>query len=325
MALALFAPWVAEYLVGSHTVLDLPLIVFLVPLYGGGAVLVREVARHLGGGWPAILLLGLAYGVIEAGLVDQSMFNPDYLGEDFQSIAHVDGAGISAFWALAFVVGHAVWSVGVPVAVVESFGGRLRDEPWTSRPVLLLIAAVYAVGCWLVFSDLQAGEHFMAAPAQLAAAGLVAAALVAAAVGLRHRDRRARRPLVPGRAARLLPGPPPWPVVLVLSFVVSFVLWRPGSWVGVALSVALLALAAVAVRQWSASRRWSPMHVLAVAGGALVTYAVNGYSLHPWHRVSPGVELASDTAFAVVAVALVVLTLWRQGRRQSGRPGRRYS
>jgi hypothetical protein len=40
--------------------------------------LIREVIRHKGGGWPAIVVLAAAYGVIEEGLATQSLFNPDY-------------------------------------------------------------------------------------------------------------------------------------------------------------------------------------------------------------------------------------------------------
>ena len=40
------------------------------------ALLIREVARRRGLGWPGILLLAAAFGVVQAGLVDQSMFSP---------------------------------------------------------------------------------------------------------------------------------------------------------------------------------------------------------------------------------------------------------
>jgi hypothetical protein len=52
------------------------------PLYGTVAVLIREVTRRTGRGWPTILLLGAAFGFIQAGLIDQSLFNPCYLDND---------------------------------------------------------------------------------------------------------------------------------------------------------------------------------------------------------------------------------------------------
>ncbi|SNR42784.1 hypothetical protein [Actinomadura mexicana] len=41
------------------------------------AVLIREAARRTGRGWPTIVLLGAAFGLVQAGLIDQSLFNPD--------------------------------------------------------------------------------------------------------------------------------------------------------------------------------------------------------------------------------------------------------
>jgi len=61
-----------------------------------------------------MLLLAVAYGVLQPGLLDQSLFNPSYEGYDFQSAAHVPALGISAHWATTFVGGHAVWSIAVP-------------------------------------------------------------------------------------------------------------------------------------------------------------------------------------------------------------------
>lgn len=39
-------------------------------------MLVSETARHSRNGWTAVLLPALAFGVIEEGVVAQSLFNP---------------------------------------------------------------------------------------------------------------------------------------------------------------------------------------------------------------------------------------------------------
>ena len=41
--------------------------IFEPALYGSGALLIREVARRRGLGWPAILVMGAAYGILEEG------------------------------------------------------------------------------------------------------------------------------------------------------------------------------------------------------------------------------------------------------------------
>src|ERR1700685_1822282 len=80
-ALALFfvAPLVAEFLLGDLPIKLLPALVVLAPMYGGGALVIREVVRRTGRGWPSIVLLGMAYAIFEEAFTTQSLFNPNYL------------------------------------------------------------------------------------------------------------------------------------------------------------------------------------------------------------------------------------------------------
>src|SRR5947209_3470482 len=73
------APLVAEFLLGNLPIKLLAALIVLAPMYGGGAVLIREIVRRSGRGWPSILLLGMAYGIFEEAYVTQSLFNPNYL------------------------------------------------------------------------------------------------------------------------------------------------------------------------------------------------------------------------------------------------------
>jgi hypothetical protein len=83
LALLLLAPWVGEFLLGNISVRRLPALLIMVLLYGCGALGIREVTRRTRRGWLTIIQLGAAYGIIEAGIVDQSMFNPSFEGWDF--------------------------------------------------------------------------------------------------------------------------------------------------------------------------------------------------------------------------------------------------
>jgi hypothetical protein len=108
----LAAPWFAEMAWGGIPVTRLPLVLlFLAPLYGSAALLIREVVRRTGRGWPSMLLLAAAFGVLQAGVVDQSLFNPAYGRYDFQHPVHVGGVDVSLYWMLAFVSGHVVASI----------------------------------------------------------------------------------------------------------------------------------------------------------------------------------------------------------------------
>ena len=174
-----------EFLLGNISMRRLPALLILVLLYGCGALLIREVTLRTGRGWPTILLLGAAYGVIEAGIVDQAMFNPSFEGWEFQAITPVPPLGISAWYAWTFVVGHSVWSIAVPIALVELlFPARARTL-WLGRVGLVLTAAGYVAGCVVIGRFVNGSERFLASPSQLAGAAAVVLGLVALAFACR--------------------------------------------------------------------------------------------------------------------------------------------
>jgi hypothetical protein len=79
VGLLVVSPIAAEYLSGYQVFNPLVLLGYLgifIPLYGTVAVLIREITRRTGRDWPTILLLGAAFGLIQAGPLDQSLFNP---------------------------------------------------------------------------------------------------------------------------------------------------------------------------------------------------------------------------------------------------------
>ena len=113
-----------QYLAGGQ-VAEL---VLYVAYYGSAAVVIREVARRSGRGWPTMLLLALAFGVVEEGLLTQSLFNPDYLGLHKLAYGYLPALGIGVPWTIFVLTLHAVWSIGAPIAVAEAvFPER---EPW---------------------------------------------------------------------------------------------------------------------------------------------------------------------------------------------------
>src|SRR5436305_2034033 len=73
------SPLVAEFLLGDLNLAQLPALVALAPFYGGGAILIREGLRHTGRSWPSFLFLAFAYALVEEGIADQSLFNPNFL------------------------------------------------------------------------------------------------------------------------------------------------------------------------------------------------------------------------------------------------------
>ena len=141
-----------------------------VPLYGCSALLIREVARRARIGWIGILLLAAAFGFVEAGLIDQSLFSPDYRGlegwEATYAATLIAPLGLSAVNLLSFVGGHVMLSICGPIALVEAWRPGRATEPWLRLPGLVITALAYAVGsAFVLFWHLQTEEWHARRPA----------------------------------------------------------------------------------------------------------------------------------------------------------------
>src|SRR4051812_47735400 len=82
LTLAVLAPICAEYASGylpstGHPLAMLRTLVVFAPLYGGAALLVREAAVRTGHAWAGVLLLATVFGLVEATLIDLSLFTTE--------------------------------------------------------------------------------------------------------------------------------------------------------------------------------------------------------------------------------------------------------
>ncbi|MCM3869292.1 MAG: hypothetical protein ND895_01175, partial [Pyrinomonadaceae bacterium] len=119
LTLLVLSPLVAEFLLGDFSIRQLGILIFLLPQYGGGALLVRETARRAGKGWPSIIVLALAYALIEEGFTTQSLFNPNYAGLRLLDYGFIPALGTSLDWAVFVLTLHIVWSVSTCIAIAE--------------------------------------------------------------------------------------------------------------------------------------------------------------------------------------------------------------
>ena len=130
-----------------------------------------------GRGWPTILTLSFAAGLIQAGLIDQSLFNPDYRGipywADLREPTYLPGLGFSAYMLLGFVGGHMIQSFAAPIAIVESLSPDLGRRPWLRWPGLVIMALLYLAAAYFVLADQAKTEGFVASGPQLIGSAIV--------------------------------------------------------------------------------------------------------------------------------------------------------
>lgn len=145
MALAITIP---EFLTGSTPVLAIfvnPIsLLFLLGLYGCGAVVIREVAVRWRKGWPSVLLLGGAYGILEEGFGTKTFFmSPSSAAGDLATFGHA--LGVSWVWVVFISAFHAVFSIALPILLVGLIFPTTRGTPFVrDRTLLTLFVAFLA-------------------------------------------------------------------------------------------------------------------------------------------------------------------------------------
>lgn len=311
--LFILAPLVAEFLLGNLAITMLPVLVVMAPMYGGGALLIREVVRRTGRGWSGMILLALAYAVLEEGIVTQSLFNPDYLGENLLDYGFLPSLGIALPWTLFVLTLHTVWSISVPIALVEALFPERRTTPWLGRPGLAITFVLFAIGAIAITAATLSTEAFVAPVLQLAGAAAAVIALIIAAFSLPpalHRPADAGTRAAPGAwsvGAFSLAAGSIFMLITLFTLTLRLSTW----WTPVVLFLLLDAVVIVVVRSWSGRQGWGDRHRLALAGGALLTYAWYAFPQPSVYLGNSAVDLIGNAVFAAGAVLLIAVAARR--------------
>ena len=340
-AITLFflAPIVAEFLLGDFPATWLPLLIVIAPMYGGGALLIRELTRRAGRGWPTILLLGVAYAIIEEAFTTQSLFNTHYLGLHLLTHAWIPSLGISAWWTLFMLNVHPFWSIGVSIALAEglfpppaspysvtpsfsesesSDSERVGDHspgtqsglapqshpvPWLGKIGLSIAAALFTAGCAFNTNYQFHHDPFRATHAQFLVSALVVIAFIVAAF------------LIPASAPSRNPSPVPSPwivggAVFILGAAV-FLAPVQLNWLAVAWTLAADLVFLIGLRLFSQCSAWTPLYTLSVAAGGALEYGVHAFLQPPVVPCPKWVVLPSHILFLALTLAVVALAVRR--------------
>jgi hypothetical protein len=325
-AITLFflAPIVAEFLLGDFPATWLALIIVLAPMYGGGALLIRELTRRTGRGWPTILLLGVAYAIIEEAFTTQTLFNPDIYGLHAHLLSHgwIPALGIGAWWTLFMLNVHAFWSIGVSIALAEGLYPSRARTPWLGKVGVSVAAVLFAIG--IVYSTVYTFHHdpFRASTAQFIVSALLVVVFAAAAflVSPSLRDKPATLPASDSLSASTatrepLPAPPAFIVgvaafLLGAAIMLSPILWK-WNWAAVVFMLAIDLVFLVGLWLFSHRSAWTPLHTLSVGAGGALVYGVHAFMGKPIVPCPKSIALASHVLFLVLALMVVAIAVLR--------------
>lgn len=317
--LLVLTPLIAELFWGSLPVQVAYALPLLVPMYGCGTILIRELVTRANRGWPSILILGVAYGIVEEGVGLQSLFSPTmYRVADWGARVF----GVNWAYTEMILVYHMVFSVAVPILVVDLLFPEHRNRPYLQIRGQVITAICFVLGVGLVRITVVPTEdpgyvapigHLIAAAVTVLGACIIALTNVPPNIYQRTTTQPSMAP------------PSPWVVGSVAGISIFLALrlpvpllgavnkgptFGPGLPVYVLISASLVAVAAllVVLRRWSTRPDWNDQHLVALAGGLLVAHTAAGASIFgPTNKV----ELVALGVFAIIQIVFVFLLYQR--------------
>ncbi len=283
--------------------------VFFGALYGAPALLIREIVRRSGWGWPSMILLAFALAILQPGVIDQSMFSTGYRSidswEDSRRRTFIEPLGLSAHMAVNFILGHVIYSFCAPIAVAEAWRPRQVMRAWVGFPAMVLSAMAYLGAALLIIMD---PESASASPAQLGGSLVTAGACAVGAVlvGRRGASPDVHHGWAPGLTTTLVG-------TLVLALVSGVM---DETWTGVAINIGVTGLIAIAVAHAARRPDWGARHAAAVGLGFLLCRGLLAFTYFPLVGEVSAVRKSSHNA---VMLAVVGLAGWLALRRVSRR------
>jgi hypothetical protein len=310
------APCFTELLLGGtrlSAIIGFPPIIFMETIvWGGGALMLRALARKLGLGWGSLLLFGLIIAMAEEFVIQQTSFAP--LVIKLKGVEWARAGGINyvyALWALAY---EAVWEVLMPTLVAEMVFPDRKAETWLSRTGLAIVGLLFPIGsamAWYGWTHIAREQTFHLAvydptPAEFVGALVLIAALFVWAIKF------------PPRFAAT--AKPPSPIVLGLGGAVWSTLWFGlvllafgiAPWLSApaifAAGLILMLLILLTLPRWAAHPGWTGRHAYGLFFGTLT-----GAMLATFTGFVGGAP--EDIAFKVVTNAIALILMILLGRK----------
>lgn len=279
-------------------------------LYGGGALIVRELTHRWGKGWATLLVLGAAYGVLEEGLLCKSFFDPNW--PDLGVLAtYGRWLGVSWIWALELTVYHACVSIATSILIVELIFPHRRHESWASLRILKILGVLLALDTLLgllFFGGIRKQPYYPPFLPYLLTVVLVIT-LTFCAKSLPFR-------ILP-EIARTVPRPRWFWLIGFLSMIAFFavpatlVSWHTPAVVTFYIVAAMFGGVVWLVLRLSGNgAAWNDQHRLALAAGPLSVFTLAGFI----REINKAEQPDDPTGMIVVATVAAILLLWLSRR-----------
>jgi hypothetical protein len=144
LTLLLAPPILTELASGNtpaHAFLDPRIALFLILAYSFPLLIIRELSLRWRLSTVGVFLLGLAYGIVNEGLLAQTLMRYEHVPIDkFDHYLFVGGFNLS--WACVIVPWHALVAVLFPLALLAQWFPSCAQETWLNNRAFQFLSAV---------------------------------------------------------------------------------------------------------------------------------------------------------------------------------------
>lgn len=321
LLMMLLAPTFTELLLGGTRLSTLiafpPVLLMELLVWGGGAVLLRGLARKLKLGWSSLLLFALALAVAEEFVIQQTSLAP--LVIQLKGVEWGRAGGINYVYALWALVYEAAWVVLFPTLVAELVFPDRRDGTWLSTPMAVVLAVLFVLGAvmaWFAWTHIARVKTFHLpiynpTRVELVTGIAVIVGLIAWGIKFPPTFGSARRPAGPAAVAGLggLWGVL-WFLLAVLAFGIAPQLSAPAVF---AAGAAVVLIIVLVLPRWTSHAAWTQRHSYCLFAGALTgAMSISFLGFRGAAR--------EDIVFKLVTNAIALLLMFFLGRKKTAVP-----
>jgi len=324
VSLLLLAPFISEVLYGAVRISTIFVVIPEVLTWGCGALLIRECVRGWRKPWQSMLMMGLALGIAEEWVIQQTSISPlVVLGQ--RAYGRVGGVNWVYFlWALGF---ESVWVVLIPVQLTELLFPARREQLWLHRRGFIIVSTAFALGAcvaWYGWTQRARVKIFHMLPYSpppfyiVIGVGAIVLLILGAHSLPSGRPRRSR--------AESHAAPPSWVVGVILGamgfvWAIFFLVgWGSGSLPNVPIVIALAGglgwaiLAFCLAWRWISSFDWGDTHRFALVLGGAVAWMLGGFVVF---KVAGALRIDwIGKGILNAAAAIWLFSLWPLGGRR---------
>ncbi len=301
LVLFILSPVIAELLFGSTPVSRASQLIPESLFYGSGALLIREFVRRRNLGWFSVIVMGIAFGIIEECITLQSVFNPNFMGND---LTYGRLWGVNWVWGMCIIGYHAIWSITIPIFFTELLFPSRKKQSWLNITGIIIFTILFILSAVAFYTFFQKTFGFSASPIQVLVAAVIAAGLIFIST---------RIPVFPILKNNL--KAPPAFVAGIISFVAS-ALWFGilylvfNTYLNISPWLAVLAglLLILTVLFWVSSRtieNRTESHLFFLATGSL--YASMLFGLNTLWSAKNMIDIISQLCFIILVTVFLVL------------------